>query len=105
MFHSIYKRNRGRRESDLSLHGGLNLQLTVESVPITATVVSSNHVHGEVYWKQNHAIKFVSDLRQDGGFSGTQISFTNITDRHDLTEILLKVALNIKPPMIGILFF
>ena len=29
---------------------------------------------------------------------GTQVSSTNKTDRHDLTEILLKVALNaIKP--------
>jgi hypothetical protein len=30
-----------------------------------------------------------------GGFShGTLVSFTNKTDRHDITEILLKVALN-----------
>jgi len=37
-------------------------------------------------------IKFVSDLWQ---FSpGTQISSTNKTDRYDITEILLKVALN-----------
>jgi hypothetical protein len=34
---------------------------------------------------------FVSDLRQVGGFSG---SSTNKTDHHDITEILLKVALN-----------
>jgi hypothetical protein len=27
-------------------------------------------------------------------FSGTPISSTNKTDRHDITEILLKVALN-----------
>ena len=27
-------------------------------------------------------------------FSGTPVSSTNKTDRHDLTEILLKVALN-----------
>jgi hypothetical protein len=40
-------------------------------------------------------IKFVSDLRQVGGFSlGTPVSSTNKTDRHDITEILLKVALN-----------
>jgi len=44
-------------------------------------------------------IKFVSDLRQVGGFSlGAPVSSTNKTDRHDITEILLKVALNtIKP--------
>jgi hypothetical protein len=36
--------------------------------------------------------KFVSDLRQDGGF--LQVSSTNKTNSHDITEILLKVALN-----------
>jgi hypothetical protein len=42
-------------------------------------------------------IKFVSDLRQVSGF--LRVSFTNKTDRHDITEILLKVALNtITPP-------
>ena len=44
-------------------------------------------------------IKFISDLRQVGGFlCGPPDSSTNITDRHDITEILLKVALStIKP--------
>ena len=68
----------------------------MQSVPITAKVVSSNPVHGEVYWIQHYAIKFVSDLRQVGGFSpGTAVSSANKTDRHDIAEILLKVALNI----------
>ena len=62
-------------------------------------------------------IKFVSDLSQVGGFlqvlnttlcdkvcqclvtgrwfsPGTPVSSTNRTDRHDITELLLKVALN-----------
>jgi hypothetical protein len=40
-------------------------------------------------------IKFVSDLRQVGGFfSGTSVSSTNKTDRHHIAEILLKVVLN-----------
>jgi hypothetical protein len=39
-------------------------------------------------------IKFVSDLRQVGGSLGTPVSSTNKTDCHDITEILLKVALN-----------
>jgi hypothetical protein len=30
--------------------------------------VSSNSVHGEVYLIQRYVIKFVSDLRQVGGF-------------------------------------
>jgi hypothetical protein len=37
--------------------------------------------HGVVYSLQRSVIKFVSDLWQVGGF-------------HDITEILLKVALN-----------
>jgi hypothetical protein len=37
---------------------------------------------------QHYVIKFVSDLRQVGGFS------TNGIDPHYITEILLKVALN-----------
>ena len=37
---------------------------------------------------------FVSDLPQVGGFlPSTPVSSTNKTDRHDITEILLKMAL------------
>ena len=64
-------------------------------MPITTDVVSSNPVHGEVFSMQHYVIKFVSDLRQIGGFSGYSVSFTNKTDRHDIAEILLKVALSI----------
>jgi hypothetical protein len=39
----------------------LDLQLPVQSVPITAKIVSSNPVHGEVYSIQRYVIKFVSD--------------------------------------------
>jgi hypothetical protein len=41
-------------------------------------------------------IKFVSDLREVGGlFSpGPPVSSTDKTDRHDITEIMLKVVLN-----------
>jgi hypothetical protein len=40
-------------------------------------------------------IQFVGDLRQVGCFSpATPVSSTNKTDRHDITEILLKVSLN-----------
>jgi hypothetical protein len=46
----------------------LELQLPVQSVPITTKVVSSNPVHGEVYSIQHYVIKFVSDLRQVGVF-------------------------------------
>ena len=40
-------------------------------------------------------IKFVSDFRHIGVYSlGTPLSSTNKTDCHDVTEILMKVALN-----------
>jgi hypothetical protein len=45
-----------------------------------------------VYSIQHYVIKFVSDLRQVGDFH--LVSATNKTDSHDITEILLKVALN-----------
>ena len=57
---------------------------------ITTDVVNSNLDQGEVY-----VIQCVSDFRQVGGFlPGPPISSTNETDRHDITEILLKWALN-----------
>ena len=40
----------------------------MSSLPITTIVVSSNFVDGEVYSIQQYVIKFVSDLRQVGGF-------------------------------------
>jgi hypothetical protein len=40
----------------------------MQSVPIINKVVSLNPVHGEVYLIQHYVIKFVSDLRQVGGF-------------------------------------
>jgi hypothetical protein len=46
----------------------MTLQLPVQSVPITTKVVCSNPVHGEVYSILHYVIKFVSDLRQVGGF-------------------------------------
>jgi hypothetical protein len=64
-------------------------------VPITTKVVSSNPVHGEVYSIQHYLIKFADDLQHVGEFSpGTPVSSTNKTDRHDIIEILLKVALS-----------
>ena len=42
----------------------LDLQLPVQSVPITTKVVSYNPVQGEVYSMQHYVIQFVSDLWQ-----------------------------------------
>ena len=46
----------------------LDLQLPVQSVPVTTKVVSSNPVYDEVYSIQHYGMKLVSDLRQVGGF-------------------------------------
>jgi hypothetical protein len=72
----------------------------MQSVHITTNVVSSNPTQAI----QHYVIKFVSDLSMV--FSGTPVSSTNKTYRHDITEILWNVALNIidhKPTMIYVL--
>ena len=46
----------------------LDLQLPLQSVPITTKDVSSNPVHGQVYSIQYYEKKFVSNLRQVGRF-------------------------------------
>jgi hypothetical protein len=63
-------------------------------MPIT-TFCDLNPAHGEMYSIQHYVIKFASDLPQVSGFSvGTSVSSINKTDHHDITEKLLKVALN-----------
>ena len=54
----------GNRNNVLHIVWKLDLQLPMQSVPITTNVVSSNPAHGEVYLIQRYVIKFVSDLRQ-----------------------------------------
>ena len=68
----------------------------MQSLPITTKVVSSNAAHGEVYSLQHFAMKFASDLRQVGGFLRVLWFSPSIklSDCHDITEILLKVALS-----------
>ena len=62
-------------------------------MPITTKAVSLNPAHSEVYSMQHYVIRFVSDLQQVSGFI-LELSFssTGKTDRHDITEILLKMA-------------
>ena len=50
-----------------------------------------------MYSTQHYVIKFVSDFAGRWFSPGTSnsVSSTNKTDRHDITEMLLKVALNI----------
>ena len=73
----------------------VDLQLPVQSVPITITVnvVSSDSAHGNAYSIQHYVIKFVSDFVAGRWFSpDSPVCSTNKTDSHDITEILLKVA-------------
>ena len=53
-----------------------------------------------MYSIQHYVIKFVSDLRQVGGFPRVlrfPLPVTNKAERHDITEILLKRTLNTVP--------
>ena len=73
-------------------HMVIGLTLPVQSVPITTKVVSLNPTHSEAYSIQHYVAKFLSDLRW---FSlGTPVPSTNKTDSHDITKILLKVAVS-----------
>ena len=70
----------------------------MQSVTISAKVVSSSPVHGEVYSMEHSVIKFVSDLRYIGVLRfPPPIKLIATTD---ISEILLKVALNVinNPP-------
>ena len=62
----------------------MDLQLPMQSIPITTNVVSSNPAQAV----QHYVIKFVSYLRQIGCI------FWVLRFPHDITEILLKVVLN-----------
>jgi hypothetical protein len=53
---------------------------------------SSNLDQGDVYNIMWYSLSVTCD--RSVVFSGPTVSSTNITDRHDITEILLKVALN-----------
>ena len=64
-------------------------------VVFTTTYAISAEVD-EVYSIQHYVIKVCQWLAIGKWFSsGSPVSSTNKTDRHDITEILLKVALNI----------
>ena len=72
-------------------HCPMDLQLPMQSVH---KVVISNPAHGEVFSIQ-HCDKVCQRLATGWWFSlGIPVSSTNKTDHHDITEILLKMALN-----------
>ena len=66
------------------------MPLSVQYVPITTKVVSSNPVHGR-YTPYNitlYLMKLVSDLPQFSGFHRAIRFLPPIIGRHDITEIL-----------------
>jgi hypothetical protein len=65
-----------------------------------AEVVSLNPAQARCTQYNIYVIKIDSDLRQAGRWfsTATPVSSTNKTDRHDITEILLKGALNTITP-------
>jgi len=71
-------------------------------VPIIINVVSSNPVFGEVYTKHYYVCSdkvFQWQKSKDTQYNAAGRSFspvfsTNKTERHDIADILLKVALN-----------
>ena len=66
----------------------------MQSMPIT-TYCEFEPLSGKVHLIQNYVINFVSDLWQVGGFLWILRFPQQIkTYHHDITEILLKVALN-----------
>ena len=69
----------------------MDLQLPMQSVTITTKLWVQILLMGGIL---DTTLKIVSDLRQVSGFPpGTLFSPTNKTIRHDITEILMKVAL------------
>ena len=70
----------------------LELQLPMQSVLITIDVVSSNLDQGEVYNIIRSSLSVTCNKWVF--FSGSSGFPSNKTDRHDIAEILLKVALN-----------
>ena len=59
---------RGKGLSLVVILWQLDLQLPMQTLYVTTKVVSLNPAHGEEYTIQYYVKKFVSDLRQVGGF-------------------------------------
>ena len=75
-----------------------DLQLFMQSIPITTKVVNFNLAHGEMHTTQYYVMKFVNGksvvfVVYSGFFS------THKTDRHDIAEILLKMAFKYITPV------
>ena len=71
-----------------------DLQLTMQSMPFTTNVLSSNLTRDEMYSIEHYVIKFACDLRHVGGFLRVLWFPARIkTDRHDIEILLSTIAL------------
>ena len=66
----------------------------MQSVPTTTNIVRSNPIQARCTWIQHYVIKFVSQQQISCFLYVLWCSSTNKTDHHNITEILLKVALS-----------
>jgi hypothetical protein len=77
--------------------------LDLQLVPITTQVVSSKLPSCQGVFNTTLCDKVCHLFATGQWFSpGTPVSSTNKTDRHDITEILLKVALNTINPNLNL---
>ena len=67
-FKSIRKTAESNPHYSSSFFAPFQTRYSVQSVPITTKIVSSNPVHGGVFSIQHFVIKFFSDLQQVGRF-------------------------------------
>ena len=57
----------------------MDLQLPVQPMPITSTVVSSNPAHGDVHSIQHYVIKFDNDLVVFSGYALNTLALISAT--------------------------
>jgi hypothetical protein len=69
-----------------------NVQFFMYIFELKINFLCLSPIEKTLFQLQHYVIKFVSDLRQVVVFS--PVSSTNKTDRHDITEILLKMVIN-----------
>ena len=62
----------------------------MQSVPSTTKIMSLNPAQDEAYSTQLYVVKFSVTCGRSMVFSSTPVSSTGKSDRHDITEIILK---------------
>jgi hypothetical protein len=95
LLYILYQRYENNSLFKASVELTTSLLGCMQSVPITTKIVSSNPTHGNVVLDTTLCHKICQWLATSLWFSPvTPDSSTNKTGHHEITEILLKVALN-----------